>query len=41
VTVINTGKPDDPLDDRVEGVVTGSPRDLGFMKQPIDIVIKP
>jgi YVTN family beta-propeller protein len=41
VTVINTGKADDPFDDAVEGTVTGSPQDLGFMKQPIDIVIKP
>lgn len=41
VTVINTGKADDPLDDRVEGAVTGSPRDLAFMKRLIDIVIKP
>ncbi len=41
VTVINTGNPDDPFDDRVEGTVTGSPKDLGFMKQPIDVVIKP
>lgn len=41
VTVINTGNTDDPSDDKVEGTVTGSARDLGFMKQPIDIVIKP
>lgn len=41
VTVINTGKADDPLDDKVEGIVTGSPKDLDFIKQPIDIVIKP
>lgn len=41
VTVINRGNPDDPFDDKVEGTVTGSPKDLGFMKQPIDIVIKP
>ena len=41
VTVINTGNADDPADDRVEGVVTGSPKDLGAIKQPIDIVIKP
>jgi YVTN family beta-propeller protein len=41
VTVIKTGKPDDPMDDTVEGTVTGSPQDLAFMKQPIDIVIKP
>lgn len=41
VTVINTGKPDDPMDDQVEGTVTGSPQDLAFIKQPIDIVIKP
>lgn len=40
VTVISTGNPDDPADDRVEGTVTGSPRDLGFLKQPIDVVIK-
>ncbi len=41
VTIINTGNPDDPSDDKVEGTVTGSAKDLGFMKQPIDIVIKP
>ncbi len=41
VTVIHTGNADDPLDDKVEGTVTGSSRDLGFLKQPIDIVIKP
>lgn len=41
VTIINTGNADDPFDDTVEGTVTGSPKDLGFMKQPIDIVIKP
>ena len=41
VTVIHTGDTDNPLDDRVEATVTGSPKDLGFMKQPIDIVIKP
>jgi len=41
VTVINTGNADNPLDDRVEGTVTGSLRDLGFVKQPIDIVIRP
>ncbi len=41
ITVISTGNPDDPFDDKVEGTVTGSPKDLGFVKQPIDIVIKP
>jgi len=41
VTVITTGNADDPFDDQVEGTVTGSPKDLGFMKQPIDIVIRP
>lgn len=41
VTVIATGNPDDPSDDRVEGTVTGSPKDLAFMKRLIDIVIKP
>jgi len=41
VTIINTGNPDDALDDKVEGTVTGSARDLGFMKQPIDVVVGP
>lgn len=41
VTVVNTGNPDDPLDDKVEGTVTGSARDVGFMKQPIDVVVGP
>lgn len=41
VTVIDTGSPDDPFDDLVEGTVTGSPTDLAFMKRLIDIVIRP
>ena len=41
VTVIKTGNPDDPMDDAVEGTVTGSAPDLAFMRQPIDIVIRP
>jgi YVTN family beta-propeller protein len=41
VTVIHTGAPNDPMDDTVEGVVTGTPQDLAFIKRPIDIVIKP
>jgi YVTN family beta-propeller protein len=41
VTVINTGNADDPRDDVVEGTVMGSLRDVGFLKQPIDIVVKP
>ena len=41
VTVINTGNADDPNDDKVEGTVTGSPKDLAFMKRLIDIVIRP
>lgn len=41
VTVIDTGDPDDPTDDSVIGIVTGLPPDLAFLKQPIDIVIKP
>lgn len=41
VTVIKTGNPDDPSDDKVQGTVTGSAKDLAFMKRLIDIVIKP
>lgn len=41
VTVINTNDPSNPLDDVIEGLVTGSSADLGFMKRLIDIVIKP
>ncbi len=41
VTVIHTGNADDPLDDTVEGTVTGSAKDQTFLKQPIDIVIRP
>lgn len=41
VTVINTGNADDPNDDKVEETVTGSPKDLAFMKRLIDIVIRP
>jgi DNA-binding beta-propeller fold protein YncE len=39
VSVIDTGDANNPLDDSVEGTVTGSARDLGFLKKPIDIVI--
>ncbi|MDP9374735.1 MAG: YncE family protein, partial [Chloroflexota bacterium] len=39
VTVIATGNADDPFDDSVAGTVSGSPHDLAFLKQPIDIVI--
>lgn len=41
VTVIKTGNPDDPSDDKVQGTVTGSAKDMAFMKRLIDIVIKP
>lgn len=41
VTVIDLGAPDNPFDDRVEATVTGSGKDLSFMKQPIDVVIRP
>lgn len=41
VTVISTGNAEDPLDDKVEGSVRGSPKDLAFMKRLIDIVIRP
>ena len=41
VTVIDTGDANNPLDDTVQGTVTGSAQDLGFLKKPIDIVISP
>lgn len=41
VTVVDTGNPDDPGDDRVVGTVTGPAADLVFMKQPIDVVVQP
>jgi hypothetical protein len=39
VSVIDTSDANNPLDDSVEGPVTGSARVLGFLKKPIDIVI--
>lgn len=41
VSVIATNNANNPNDDVVEGLVTGSPEDLAFMKRLIDIVIKP
>ncbi len=41
VTVINTGDANNPLDDTIEGTVSGSSQDLAFLKKPIDIVISP
>lgn len=41
ITVLNTGNPDDPSDDKVEGLVTGTPEQLGFLKGIIDIVVRP
>ena len=41
VTVIDTKDPNDAFDDEVLGTVGGSEADLAFLKQPIDIVIKP
>jgi hypothetical protein len=38
VTVVNYGDPNDPQDDFVAGLVTGTPEQLGFMKRIIDIV---
>lgn len=40
VTAIDLGSGSNPFDDRVLGVVTGSPTDVGFIKQPIDVVIR-
>ena len=41
VTVIDTGNPDNPFDDTIVGTVSGAPTDLGLLRQPIDIVIRP
>jgi hypothetical protein len=41
VTVVETNNPDDPTDDAVAGVIGGQPSDLMFIKQPIDVVVKP
>lgn len=41
VTIMLTGNPDDAADDQVAGTVTGTPQHLGFLKKPIDIVVKP
>jgi YVTN family beta-propeller protein len=38
VTVLDYGDPDDPNDDFVAGLVTGTPTQLGFMKRIIDVV---
>jgi YVTN family beta-propeller protein len=40
VTAIDTRGRNNPFDDVVLGVVTGSAIDLGFVKQPIDVVIR-
>jgi len=39
ITVLGTGNPNDAMDDVVFGTVTGSPADMAFVKQPIDVVI--
>jgi hypothetical protein len=41
VTVVDVNNPDDPADDTVAGVVTGRASDMAFVKQPIDVVVKP
>jgi YVTN family beta-propeller protein len=41
VTVVAVNNPDDPAEDALAGVVGGQASDLGFVKQPIDIVVKP
>lgn len=41
VTVVDVNNLDDPTDDAVAGVVTGSASDTAFVKQPIDVVVKP
>jgi YVTN family beta-propeller protein len=41
VTVVDVNNPDDPNDDAPVGVVTGQASDMAFIKQPIDVVIKP
>jgi YVTN family beta-propeller protein len=41
VTVVETNNPDDPTDDAVAGGIGGQPSDLMFIKQPIDVVVKP
>ena len=40
ITAIDLGNRDNPFDDVVLSVVSGSPANLGFVKQPIDVVIK-
>ena len=40
ITAIDLGNRNNPSDDAVLGVVSGSSTNLGFVKQPIDIVIK-
>jgi YVTN family beta-propeller protein len=41
VTVLNYGDPNDPNDDFVAGLVTGTPTQLAFMKRIIDVVAMP
>jgi YVTN family beta-propeller protein len=41
VTVVRTNNANDPFDDEIQGTVTGTPEQLGFMKRLIDIVIRP
>jgi DNA-binding beta-propeller fold protein YncE len=40
ITAIDLGNRNNPSDDAVLGVVSGSSTNLGFVKQPIDVVIK-
>jgi YVTN family beta-propeller protein len=41
VMVLNYGNPNDPDDDFVAGLVTGTPIQIGFMKRIIDVVATP
>jgi YVTN family beta-propeller protein len=41
IVVVNTGDPDDPMDDKVAGTVSGAAGDLMYLKQPVAIVANP
>jgi len=39
ISIVDLGSPTTAADDRVIGTVTGTPQDIAFLKQPIDVVI--
>ena len=41
IVVVSTGDPNDPMDDKVIGTVTGSAGELSYLKRPVAIVANP